>query len=284
MNRKFKKSIGGHIGTGLLRIYLILFSITIIFPVCWTIWTSFKTTQEFFAEPFGLPVTINLDNFVRAWEMASVGEYFMTSVKISVICVPILAIVGSMVAYACTRLKLKIGNLTSGIFMMGLFIPTVLCIVPMFLQMRSAKLIDNHFGLILLMLAVNMPFSTYVLCGVFRTMPHELEEAAVIDGCNHFQIFFKVLFPIAKSGVATISIFNFLSVWNEYVLARTMIMTPVKNTLPVGLVNLQATTNHQADWTALFAGMVIVMIPTMVIYLIFQKYITSGLTAGAVKG
>lgn len=268
----------------LLRIYLALFTVMILLPVLWTLYTSFKTNQEFFGNPWALPSALNFDNYIRAWNEASVGDYFMNSLYITVIVVPLVALLGAMTAYACTRLKLKVGGIVKTIFLLGVFIPTILCVVPIFLQMKEANLIDKHLGLILLFLAVNLPFTVYVLCGVFRTMPHELEEAATIDGCNYFQIFFKVMFPLSKGGIATVSIFNFLSVWNEYVLTRTMIMTPAKNTMPVGLVNLQGSTMHQADWAALFAGMVIIMIPTLIIYFIFQKYITSGLTAGAVKG
>lgn len=268
----------------LLRFYLFLFTVMILLPLLWTVYTSFKTNQEFFMDPWALPSSLNFDSYLRAWIESSVGDYFMNSLYIAVIVVPLLALLGAMTAYACTRLKLKFGSVVQTIFLLGVFIPTVLCVVPIFLQMKEAKLIDKPLGLMLLLLAVNLPFTVYYLCGVFRTIPHELEEAATIDGCNYFQIFFKVMFPLSRGGIATVSIFNFLAVWNEYVLTRTMIMTPAKNTIPVGLANLQATTNSQADMTALFAGMVIVMVPTMIIYLFFQKYITSGLTAGAVKG
>ena len=153
------------------------------------------------------------------------------------------------------------------------FIPVILCIVPIFLQLRRVHLLDNHFGLILLYIGTNLPFTVYVLNGFFRTLPHEIEEAAIIDGCGYFRVYWNIMLPLAKPGVTTVTIFNFLNVWNEYVIARTMILTPGKQTLSVGIVSLMQATNHQADWTALFAGMVIVMIPTMIIYLLFQKNI-----------
>lgn len=268
----------------LVRVYLAIFSAGIILPVFWTIYTAFKTTPEFFANPWALPSSLQIDNFIRAWTLSSVGDYFLNSLKMTIVVVPLLAILGATTAYASTRLHLKVGSAVGTLFRLGIFIPTVLCLVPIFLQLRDARLLDSHWGLMFLLLAINLPFTVFVLCGYFRTMPHELEEASVIDGCNTFQTFWKVMFPLARPGIATVTIFNFLSVWNEYVLTRTIIMSPAKNTLPVGLVNLQATTNSSADWGALFAGMVIIMIPTLLIYFIFQKYITSGLTAGALKG
>lgn len=268
----------------LLRLYLAVFTVSVLLPVLWTVYTSFKTNPEFFRDPWALPSSLQFDNYIRAWNSANIGRYFLNSLYITAIVVPVVAIAGAMTAFACTRLNLRIGKITSFVYMAGIFIPTVLCVVPIFLQLRQAGLLDSHLGLILLMIAIHMPFTVYVLCGNFRTLPHELEEAATIDGCNYFKIFWKVMLPLAKPGIATVCIFNFLSCWNEYVLTRTVIMTPTKNTLPVGLVNLQATTNSQSDWGALFAGMVIIMLPTMLIYLLFQKYITSGITSGAVKG
>lgn len=278
------QSTGRRCLIALLRIYLILFAVSIVLPLLWTVWTSFKTNQEFFANPWSLPTSINLDNYVRGWKAASIGKYFFNSLYISVIVVAAVAVLGAMTSYVCTRFSLRLGNAVVTFYMLGLFIPTILCVVSIFLQMRSMNLINSHFGLILLYIAVNMPFTVFVLSGFFRTLPHELEEAAYIDGCSLIGTFWKVMLPLAKPGLATVCIFNFLGTWNEYLLSSTVILDPTKSTLPTGLVSLMATTNHQADWAALFAGMVIVMIPLMTIYLVFQKYITSGITAGAVKG
>ena len=136
-----------------LRLYLIVFSAVIVLPVFWTIYTSFKTTPEFFQDPWALPAALQFDNYIRAWNLASVGKYFINSLYITGIAVPVIAILGAMTAYACTRLRLKAGSVVSTIFMMGIFIPTVLCVVPIFLQMRKAGLIDRHLGVILLSIA-----------------------------------------------------------------------------------------------------------------------------------
>lgn len=268
----------------ILYFYLAIFAASIIFPLLWTVLTSVKSNQEFFANPWALTGKPVFGNYIRAWETANIGPYFLNSLYITVIVVAVEIIIGSMTSYALTRLKVKGSPFVTFLYMSGIFIPTILCVVPMFLQLRRVHLLDSHLGLILLYIATNLPFTVYVLNGTFRTLPHELEEAAIIDGCSYFRVYWNVMLPLAKPGIATVTIFDFLSVWNEYVIARSVILTPNKQTLAVGMVSLMQATNHQADWTALFAGMVIVMVPTMIIYLLFQKYITSGMTTGAIKG
>ncbi len=268
----------------LLRAYLILFAVLVIAPLLWTVYSSFKTNQEFFQNPWALPDSLQIQNYITAWNKANIGKYFFNSVIVTGIVVTANALLGSMTAYACTRLRLKCGRFTTLFYMAGMFVPTVLCVVPMFLQLQRLSLLDNLLGLILLYIAVNMPFTVFVLCGFFETLPHELEEAASIDGCGFFRTYWNIMLPLVKPGLATVSIFNFLGTWNEFVLAKTMIFSETKNTLPMGLVSLMQTSMYQADWSSLFAALIIVMIPTLVIYIVFQKYITSGVTAGAVKG
>jgi N-acetylglucosamine transport system permease protein len=268
----------------LLRIYLILFSAVVILPMIWTAYTSLKTNQEFFKDPWALPAVPHFQNYVTAWDTAKIGTYFVNSVLVTVVVVLVVALLGAMTAYATTRLRLRVGNALNSFYMVGMFIPTVLCVVPMFLQLQRINLLDNLFGLVLLYIAVSMPFTVFVMAGFFRTLQRELEEAAFMDGCGYLRIFFNILLPLVRPGLATVSIFNFLGVWNEYVLAKTLIFTMEKNTLPLGLVQLMQAARYKADWGSLFAGLTIIMIPTVVIYVIFQNQITSGLTVGAVKG
>ncbi len=268
----------------LLRIYLILFSAVVILPMVWTAYTSLKTNQEFFKDPWALPAVPHFQNYATAWDTAKIGTYFVNSVLVTVVVVVVVALLGAMTAYAATRLRLKVGNALTSLYMVGMFIPTVLCVVPMFLQLQRIQLLDNLFGLVLLYIAVSMPFTVFVMAGFFRTLQRELEEAAFMDGCSYTRIFFSILLPLVRPGLATVSIFNFLGVWNEYVLAKTLIFSMEKSTLPLGLVRLMQAARYKADWGSLFAGLTIIMIPTVVIYVIFQNQITSGLTVGAVKG
>lgn len=268
----------------LLRAYLILFSLIVIAPMVWAAYTSFKTNREFFADPWALPQTLQVQNYVTAWEKARIGGYFLNSVLVTVSVVLAVGLLGAMTAYAATRLGLRAGGWLNKFYMAGMFIPTVLCVVPIFVQLKRVQLLDNLFGLFLLYIAVCLPFTVFVLAGFFQTLPHELEEAALIDGCGYTRIFASILLPLVRSGLATVSIFNFLGCWNEFLLAKTLIFTPEKSTLPLGLVRLMQTARYKTDWGSLFAGLTIVMIPTLIIYIAFQRQITSGITAGAVKG
>ncbi len=280
MQKKKENSVA----TWLIRIYTILFSVTILFPLIWVIYSSFKTNQEFFQDVWALPTALQLDNYVRAWEKASIGRYFMNSLMITVIVVIVVAVMSSMATYACTRLGLKLGKPMVMLFMAGLYIPTVLCLVPIYVQMKNLGLVNSKWGLVVLYIASNLPFSIFILSGFYATVPKELEEAAYIDGCGYFATYARVILPITKPAMATVSIFTFMGSWNEYVLANMLISKPENNTLPVGLVSLQTAMEHVSDWTALLAGITILFIPMLLMYALCQKYITSGMTAGALKG
>ena len=272
------------IGTWLTRIYMILFSITIIFPLVWVLYSSLKTNQEFFQDVWALPAIPQFENYVRAWEKASIGQYFVNSAIITFFVVIIVGVMSSMCTYACTRLGLKLGGPVVTLFMAGLYIPTVLCLVPIYVCMKNLGLVNSKLGLTVLYIASNLPFSVFILSGFYKTVPKDLEEAAYIDGCGYFATYAQVILPITKPAMATVSIFTFMGSWNEYVLANMLVSKPENNTLPVGIVSLQAAMEHVSDWTALLAGIAILFIPMIIMYIFCQKYITSGMTAGALKG
>lgn len=266
------------------RIYLGLLSLSVLFPLFWTVSTSMKTNQQFFEDPWSLPTSFNIENYIRIWKDIELSRNFLNSVVISGVVVVACLLLGAMTAYCCTRLGLRAGKYVTAIYLSGMFVPSIICAVSIFLQMRDLNLLESRLGLILLYIALQMPFSVYVLSGFFRTLPHELEEAAALDGSGLMRTFWTIMLPLAKPGLATVSIFNFLTAWNEYTMASIIMLDPKKTTLPVVLVELQGSLRNQADWVGLFAGMVIVIIPLMIIYFVFQKYITSGVTAGAIKG
>jgi ABC-type glycerol-3-phosphate transport system permease component len=163
-------------------------------------------------------------------------------------------------------------------------VPTQLALVPLFFLVNAIHLLDTYTGLILVYIAFSLPFTIFVLTGFFRTLPHELAEAALIDGCTHPQAFWRVMLPIAKPGLVTAAIFNFLGIWNEYLFALVLISSERLRTLPLGLANLLMVTHYESNWGALFAGLVMVMIPTLVVYALLQGQLTKGITAGALKG
>ena len=265
---------------------LILWASISLFGVTWVILTSLKTNQELYAiqSIWGFPAVPQWINYANAWVRSRMDQFFINSIVVSVATVSLINIVASMAAYILGRFKFKVAKPLLLFFMIGMAIPVQMILVPLFLLFLNLKLADTLIGLILVYTSVSLPFSIFVLTGFFRSLPKELEEAAVLDGATEYGVFWHVMLPLAKPGIITISIFNFLGIWNEYMMALFLLRSPGKFTIPLGLYNLKVTQQYAADWTGLFAGLVIVMIPTILFFIILQGRITRGMTVGAIKG
>jgi N-acetylglucosamine transport system permease protein len=271
-------------------IYLILgaWALLVIFPMLWSIMTAFKTDQEIFFSPWALPAKPIFANFARAWTTARIGEFFVNTVLVIVPSLFLTLLLSAMAAYVLARFEFRGRNLITYLFLVGMIFPLFLALVPLYFVMRQIHLLDTFPGLILVYVAFSLSFTIFFLTNFFRTLPKELGEAATIDGANQYDIFFRVYLPLAKPGLITMGIFNFLGQWNQYILPNTLMITNEEgNThyvLSQGLYYLQAKQFYQSDWSGLFAAVVIVMIPTLIVYLIFNDRIEKGMTAGAVKG
>jgi len=273
-------------GCGWIIGYVILWGWVVfsILALIWIFYTSLKTNQEIFAGIWSLPEGLQWNNYVRAWVRAHIANYFLNSLFVTLISVTALAMVSSMAAYALARCKFKGSNLLFYFFLSGIMIPVQLILVPLYKLLTSLSLIDSLVGLIFIYVPLFLPFSIFVMTGFFRTLPLELEEAAALDGCSGFGIFWHIMFPLALPGVVVVAIFNTIAIWNEYLLALVNISTAQRRTLPLGIYNLYVSTAFTIDWAALFAGLVLLMLPTIVVFLILRKRIIGGLTFGALKG
>jgi len=273
-----------------LVIYLILgaWAIIVIFPMLWAIMTAFKTDQEIFFSPWALPSTPVFDNFARAWTTARLGEYFVNTLIIVIPSLFLTLLLSSMAAYVLARFEFRGRTFITNLFLVGMIFPLFLALVPLYFVTQQLKLFDTYHGLILVYVAFSLSFTIFYLISFFRTLPRELGEAALIDGASQYDIFFRVYLPLAKPGLITMGIFNFLGQWNQYILPNTLMITNEEgNThyvLSQGLYYLQAKQFYGSDWSGLFAAVTIVMIPTLLVYLIFNDRIEKGMTAGAVKG
>jgi N-acetylglucosamine transport system permease protein len=283
-----RRSIGGIAAKTLIYIILGAWALIVIFPMLWAITTSFKTDQEIFFSPWSLPATPIFANFVRAWTTARLGEYFINTMIIVMPSLFLTLLLSSMAAYVLARFEFRGRNFISNMFLIGLIFPLFLALVPLYFVTQQLRLLDTYQGLILVYVAFSLSFTIFFLTNFFRTLPRELGEAATIDGANQYDIFFRVYLPLAKPGLITMGIFNFLGQWNQYILPNMLMITNEEgNThyvLSQGLYYLQAKQFYGSDWSGLFAAVVIVMIPTLAIYLIFNDQIEQGMTAGAVKG
>jgi N-acetylglucosamine transport system permease protein len=250
----------------------------------WLGYSSLKTNLELFTSAWALPQAPRWDNYVRAWSKAGISQYFLNSVLVTGFSLVFTLLLGAMIAYALARFSFPGSQLLYSLFVAGMFIPSFIGIIPLFFLMKDLGLLNTRQGLIAVYIATNLPFTIFVLHGFFRTLPSELADAAEVDGCSPIGAFFKVILPLARSGLVVVAIFDFMTIWNEYLYALVLISDAKLRTLPVGLANLYVLSRYNADWTEMLAGLVILMIPTLIVYIFFQNQFREGVTLGAQKG
>jgi ABC-type glycerol-3-phosphate transport system permease component len=268
---------------------LLSYAALVVFPMFWMLYTSLKTDNDIFYHPFKLPSISELqwNNFSRAWVKGSFQRYFLNSVLLTVTSVGVTMLLSAMTAYALARFKFLGSKPVYFYFLAGLMIPLQLAIVPLFFEMRAMQLLNSRTGLFLAYLAFGFPFSIFVLTGFFKSLPSSLHESALLDGASEFGAFWHVMLPMARPGLITVSIFLFLGNWNEFFVAFICLSgkgSEAARTLPLGLAKVMMVSQYGTDWGIAFAGLVLMMLPTLAVYVILQKHLTKGITAGAVKG
>ncbi|MDA0335913.1 MAG: carbohydrate ABC transporter permease [bacterium] len=261
-----------------------VYGVIVVFPMIWLGYTAFKPTSELFASAWALPVEWKLDNFVEAWTEAQIGDFFWNSIFVTISTLVLQLFLGAMASYALAKYRFRGQNLVYYGFLAGLMFPIFLGLVPLFFLVKTLGLLDTHLGIILVYAAFGIPFTVFVLTAFFRTIPTTIMEAGIMDGCGHFTLFLRIMLPLAKPGLTTVGIFTFISIWNEYILALVLLSSSHLRTLPLGIAVLQFVQFYEVDFGALFAGLVIVMLPTLICYIVLQEQITKGITVGAVKG
>ncbi|MCI5872117.1 MAG: carbohydrate ABC transporter permease [bacterium] len=279
-----------------IYVVLILLAVSIIVPVGWVFMASVKQNKEFYGNPWTLPESFYWQNFVDAWNTAKMGEYMLNSVIVTALALIILLLVALPAAYGLSRFKFRGNKFLNTAFMGGLFINVNYIVVPIFLMLRDGDvwlknvigksfLLNNLVVLAIVYAATALPFTIYLLSGYFATLAHDYEEAAYIDGASYSTTMWKIIFPMAKPSIITVILFNFLSFWNEYIISMTL-MSSAKGpkTLPVGLLNLMQAQQSAAQYGIMYAGLVIVMLPTLILYICVQNKLTQGMTVGGLKG
>lgn len=278
------KSILKVFGKILKHFLLMAIVLSILFPVVWLFYTSLKSGKELFANPWALPKVIQWENYSRAWTKVHVGRYLMNSVFVTTISLSGILLLGAMASYILARFTFRGNKVIFFGFIASMMIPQFLGLVPLWFLLKSLGLLGGYIGLIPVYIAVSLPFSIFFLTAFFKTIAYEMEEAAIIDGCSNFGVFFRIMLPLAQSGLITVGIFNFLGIWNEYTTALVLITEEHLRTLPLGMAYLLQVSQYRTDWGALFAGLMIALIPTAITYIIFQGRLTKGITIGALKG
>lgn len=278
-----------------IYLMLILLAVTILVPVAWVFVASIKENSEFYGNPWTLPHGFHFQNFVDAWQKANMGEYMLNSVIVTALALVLLIVIALPAAYVLARFRFKGRAVWNTLFMAGLFINVNYIVVPIFLMLNDGDMVlrkvfgkpfflNNLFMLALVYAATALPFTIYLLSGYFKSLARDYEEAAYVDGAGYFYTMVKVIIPMAKPSVVTVILFNFLAFWNEYIISMTLLTKAELKTLPVGLMNLMAAQKSAVQYGQLYAGLVIVMLPTLILYMCVQKKLTQGMTLGGLKG
>ena len=291
-----KISSGDRLYKAFIYVVLATLAIVIIVPVAWVFLASIKQNSEFYGNPWAMPAGFYWQNFYEAWTAAQMGSYMLNSVIVTALALALLLVVALPAAYCLSRFRFRGGRFLNTAFMAGLFINVNYIVVPIFLMMRDwdswmnyffgkTVFLNNLFMLALVYAATALPFTIYLLSGYFATLPHDFEEAAYIDGAGYGQAMIRVIFPMAQPSIITIILFNFLSFWNEYIISMTLMSSSTgQKTLPVGLLNLMQGQQSKAEFGIMYAGLVLVMLPTLILYMCVQKKLTQGMTVGGLKG
>ena len=267
-----------------VRLILIVYSAIVAYPLIWTVVMSFKTSREILTDPWKLPSGFAVENYINAFTKAKMADYFFNSVAVVIVATIVLVLIAVPAAYVLARFRFRGGKLILNVYMTCIFVQGTYLMIPLFLEMMNFHMLNNRWWLAVVYAVMNFPFTIFLLNGFMSSIPKEYEEAAKVDGCTPLQTMIRVMLPMAKPGIMTAVMLAFMSFWNEYPLALILVQDDEKKTLPIGLANLFEVQKFATDWGALFAALVIVLIPTTVVYSLMHKKLTSGLSVGGLKG
>jgi ABC-type glycerol-3-phosphate transport system permease component len=294
-----------------------LWLVIVVMPLVWVFANSVRSSREFVENPFGIPWVVSgapegaliagdptpwesmVSNYRTAWVESNFSRYFLNSIIVTGASLLGILAFGAMAAYVLARFTFRGSTLLYLFFISGMMIPAQLVLIPLFFQFTTLSewgsavlrpfgyelhLHDSLSGLIIIYIALSLPFTILVLTGFFRTLPGTLREAAIIDGCGEAGVFWHIMLPLARPGMVTAAIFNFIGLWNEYLFALVIVNSEAKRTLPLGLASISMQAQYKTDFGLLFAALVIVLVPTILVYMVLQRRLTSGITVGALKG
>jgi N-acetylglucosamine transport system permease protein len=277
-------------------IVLGIWAVIVIYPFVWSVISSLKTDMEIFASPWALPAVPMWENFARAWTKAQIGAYIGNTFIVVIPAIFFTLLLSSMAAYVFARYEFRGKSFLFYMFLAGLMVPIFLGLVPLYLVMKYIKdftgipLLNTFHGLIIVYIAYSLSWTIFFMTAFFKTLPKEIAEAATMDGAGHARTFFSVMLPLAKSGLVSAAIFNFLGQWNQFILPTVLMSNAnvaegeTRYVVSQGLYYFQNQQRYQSDYSGLFAAVAIITIPTLLVYIIFQNSIEKGLTVGAVKG
>ncbi|MCC6698929.1 MAG: carbohydrate ABC transporter permease [Candidatus Hydrogenedentes bacterium] len=302
--------------SAILYAVLLVWLLAVVMPLLWVFAGSLRSSREFVEDPFGIPWLITgspyADNpdvdtpwesvvadFRKAWVKSKFSRFFFNSVLVTTLSLVGIISISSMASYVLAKFTFPGSKLVLLYFVSGLMVPAQLVLIPLFFQFTTlsrwgtallapfgyeVELHDTFTGLITIYIALSLPFTILVLTGFFKSLPSELREAGIMDGCGEYGVFRHIMLPLSKPGLVTAAIFNFLGIWNEYLFALVFMNSDSHKTLPLGLAAVSIQAQYRTDFGLMFAGLVIVLVPTLLVYIVLQKQLTRGITVGALKG
>ena len=265
------------------HVALIAWVLIICAPLLWVLMSSFKTTQQIFGSPFSLPTSFNFDNYVSAWTTASIGTYFVNTVIVVGSALVIVMLLGAMCAYYLARYEFRGSQIIYYLMLAGLTFPIFLAVVPLFQTLKNFGILNTLPGLIITYVAFALPFTVFFLYAFFKSLPQEVAEAAALDGCGPWRIFFQIMLPMATPGMASVAIFNFLGLWNQFLLPIALNTNAKNYVLSQGMASFASQAGYAVNFGALFAAVVITVLPVLVTYIIFQRQLQGSVSPGLMK-
>ncbi|MNI02711.1 L-arabinose transport system permease protein AraQ [compost metagenome] len=262
---------------GILLVLLLIVTI----PIVWAVLGSFKTNMEIVNQPFSLPKSWSFKNYIGAWELGNFKTYFWNSAIVTIGGMALVVLVACPAGYAFAQIKFKGSKGVFYLFLLGMTLPVQAIIIPVFYQLKSMGLVDSLTGVVLVSAGLALPFSTFLMRNTMKDIPKELRESAYVDGASEWRTFFSIMLPLAKPGVVALLVFTFMSIWNDFLLPLVLLISNNKFTLSLGLLSFQG--DNATNFGLIFAGTVISMIPSIAVYLIFQRQFVEGMSEGSVK-
>ncbi|MGA8112129.1 MAG: carbohydrate ABC transporter permease [Actinocatenispora sp.] len=262
---------------------LLLWCLIIIAPLLWTLLSSFKTSSEIFSSPFSLPKHWGFANYVSAWSDSGIGGSFVNTVIVVGCALVLVMMLGSMCAYVLARFQFFGARAIYYMMLAGLTFPVFLAIVPLFFVLQNIGLLSTLPGLIITYVAFALPFTVFFLYPFFRTLPDDVSEAADLDGAGEWTKFFRVMLPMVKPGMASVATFNFLGMWNQFLLPIALNTQESNYVLTQRMARFASQAGYSVNFGALFAGVVITVVPVLVVYVIFQRQLQGSVSQGLSK-
>ena len=281
--RKTRTTAGDKVVGTISHIVLAIWSIVVILPLLWTLFSSFKSTSEIFESPFTLPSSWDFTNYINAWTKHNFGQMFLNTIIVVGVSLVLVMLLGAMCAYVLARFSVPGSRVIYYLMLAGLTFPVFLAIVPLFFVLQGIGLLGTLPGLIITYVAFALPFTVFFLYSFFKSLPYEIQEAAYVDGASEWRTFFQVMLPMAKPGLAAVGILNFLGLWNQFLLPVALNPNSSQYVLSQGMAAFASAAGYEVDQGALFAAVIITIVPVLLVYIFFQRQLQGSVSQGTSK-